>query len=184
MAKNINKRNNPNRHLVSLVLYKNKWVYYDLEDKKLYFSISKRPSKNQQLYTVGITLLSLPLVRLLNDLTIFSIPTIKYSCLILCSCISLFVGKLVVDYYSKDLDVFPALFTDSEYFEFFQAAKKNATLVSLFIYFTCLTIVISIVVYLFYSAFLGLLIYSIFLFVLSICLADKVHKRKKIVKSL
>lgn len=180
MTKNMSKRSKQNRHLVSLVLYKNKWVYYDLEGKKLYFSISK----NQQIYTVGLTLLSLPLVRLLNDLTIFSIPTIKYSCLILCSCISLFVGKLVVDYYSKDLDVFPALFTDSEYFEFFQAAKKNATLVSLFIYFTCLTIVISIVVYLFYSAFLGLLIYSIFLFVLSICLANKVHKRKKIVKSL
>lgn len=184
MTKNMSKRSKQNRHLVSLVLYKNKWVYYDLEGKKLYFSISKRPSKNQQIYTVGLTLLSLPLVRLLNDLTIFSIPTIKYSCLILCSCISLFVGKLVVDYYSKDLDVFSALFTDSEYFEFFQAAKKNATLVSLFIYFTCLTIVISIVVYLFYSAFLGLLIYSIFLFVLSICLANKVHKRKKIVKSL
>lgn len=125
MAKNMSKRSNPNRHLVSLVLYKNKWVYYDLEDKKLYFSISKRPSKNQQLYSVGITLLSLPLVRLLNDSTIFSIPTIKYSCLILCSCLSLLIGKLVVDYYNKDLDVFPELFTDSEYLEFSQAAKKK-----------------------------------------------------------
>lgn len=184
MTKNMSKRSKQNRHLVSLVLYKNKWVYYDLEDKNLYFSISKRLSNNQQIYTVGLTLLSLPLVRLLNDLTIFSIPTIKYSCLILCSCISLFVGKLVVDYYSKNLDVFPALFTDSEYFEFFQVAKKNATLASLFIYLTYLTIVVSLVVYLFYSVFLGLLIYSIFLFVLSICLANKVHKRKKIVKSL
>ena len=133
---------------------------------------------------MGLTLLSLPLVRLLNDLTIFSIPIIKYSCFILCSCLSFLIGKLVVGHYNKDLDVFPALFTDSEYLEFSQAAKKNATLASLFIYFTCLTIVVSLVVYLFYSAFLGLLIYSIFLFVLSICLANKVHKRKKIVKSL
>ena len=184
MIKNMSKGNNQNRHPVSLVLYKNKWVYYDLEDKKLYFSFSKKPSKNQQLYTVGLTLLSLPLVRLLNDLTIFSIPTIKYSCFILCSCLSLLVSHLVVGYYNKDLDIFPALFTDSEYFEFSQAAKKNASLVSLFIYFTCLTIVVSLVVYLFYSAFLGLLIYSIFLFVLSVCLANNVHKRKKIVKSL
>lgn len=184
MVKNMSKGNNQNRHPVSLVLYKNKWVYYDLEDKKLYFSFSKKPSKNQQLYTVGLTLLSLPLVRLLNDLTIFSIPTIKYSCFILCSCLSLLVSHLVVGYYNKDLDIFPALFTDSEYFEFSQAAKKNASLVFLFIYFTCLTIVVSLVVYLFYSAFLGLLIYSIFLFVLSVCLANNVHKRKKIVKSL
>jgi len=165
-------------------LYKNKRVYYDLEDKKLYFSISKRSPQNQQLYTVGITLLSLPLVRLLNDSTIFSIPTIKYSCLILCSCLSLLIGKLVVDYYNKDLDVFPELFTDSEYFEFSQAAKKNALLSSLFIYASYLTITVSLVIYLIYASFLGLLIYSIFLFVLSICLANHVHKRKKIVKRL
>lgn len=184
MVKNMNKRSKQNRHLVSLVLYKNKWVYYDLEDKKLYFSISKRSPKNQQLYTVGITLLSLPLVRLLNDLTIFSIPTIKCFCLILCSCISLFIGKLVVDYYNKDLDVFPALFTDSEYLEFSQAAKKNASLSSLFIYGSYLTITLSLVIYFIYASFLGLLIYSLFLFVLSICLANNVHKRKKIVKSL
>lgn len=184
MTKNMSKRSKQNRHLVSLVLYKNKWVYYDLEDKNIYFSISKRPSNNQQLYIADITLLSLPLVGLLNDLTIFSIPTIKYSCFILCSCFSLIVSHLVVGYYNKDLDIFPALFTDSEYLEFSQAAKKNASLVSLFIYLICLTLVVSLVVYLFYSAFLGLLIYSIFLFVLSICLANKVHKRKKIVKSL
>lgn len=184
MINNMSKRNNPNRHLVSLVLYKNKWVYYDLEDKKLYFSISKRPSKNQQLYTVGITLLSLPLVRLLNDLTIFSIPIIKYSCFILCSCLSLLVSHLVVGYYNKDLDVFPALFTDSEYFEFSQASKRNESLSSLFIYASYLTIVVSLVIYFIYASFLGLLIYSIFLFVLSICLANNVHKRKKIVKRL
>lgn len=184
MAKNMSKKSNQNRYLVSLVLYKNKWVYYDLEDKKLYFSISKRSSKNQQLYTVGITLLSLPLVRLLNDSTIFSIPTIKYSCLILCSCLSLLIGKLVVDYYNKDLDVFPELFTDSEYFEFSQAAKKNALLSPLFIYASYLTITVSLVIYLIYASFLGLLIYSIFLFVLCICLANNLHKRKKIVKRL
>lgn len=184
MAKNMSKRSNQNRYLVCLVLYKNKWVYYDLEDKKLYFSISKRSSKNQQLYTVGITLLSLPLVRLLNDSTIFSIPTIKYSCLILSSCLSLLIGKLVVDYYNKDLDVFPELFTDSEYFEFSQAAKKNALLSPLFIYASYLTITVSLVIYLIYASFLGLLIYSIFLFVLCICLANNLHKRKKIVKRL
>lgn len=184
MTKNMSKRSKQNRHLVSLVLYKNKWVYYDLEGKKLYFSISKRPSKNQQLYTVGLTLLSLPLVRLLNDLTIFSIPTIKYSCFILCSCLSLLVSHLVVGYYNKDLDVFPALFTDSEYLEFSQAAKKNASLSSLIIYDSYPTITVSLVIYLIYASFLGLLIYSIFLFVLFICLANNVHKCKKIVKSL
>lgn len=133
---------------------------------------------------MGITLLSLPLVRLLNDSTIFSIPTIKYSCLILFSCLSLLIGKLVVDYYNKDLDVFPELFTDSEYFEFSQAAKKNALLSSLFIYASYLTITVSLVIYLIYASFLGLLIYSVFLFVLCICLANNLHKRKKIVKRL
>ena len=184
MVNNMSKRSNKNRHLVSLVLYKNKWVYYNLEDKNLYFSISKRPSNNHQLYTVGITLLSLPLIRMLNALTIFSIPTIKYTSFILCSCLSLLIGKFVVDYSNKDLDLYPALFTDIEYLEFSQVAKKNASLIALFIYVAYLTIVVSLVAYFIYSAFLGLLIYSVFLFVLSICLLNNVHKRNKVIKKL
>ena len=180
----MSKRSNKNRHLVSLVSYKNKWVYYDLEDKNLYFSISKRPSNNQQLYTVGITLLSLPIIRLLNSLTIFSIPTIKYSSFILFSCLSLLLAELVDDLYNKDLDVFPALFTDSEYSEFLEIAKKNGSLAFLFSCISSISLLVSVIGYLVYAKFLGLLIYSVFLFVLSICLLNNVHKRKKIVKSL
>jgi|GEM_PF-785498 hypothetical protein len=184
MTKNMSKRSKQNRHLVSLVLYKNKWVYYDLEDKNLYFSISKKPSKNQQLYIAGLTLLSLPLVRLLNDLTIFSIPIIKYSCFILCSCLSLLIGKFVVDYYDKDLDVFPALFTDLEYSEFFEIAKKNGTLAFLFMNISSISLIGSLIAYLVYAKFLGLLIYSVLLFILYICVVNNVHRRNKVIKKL
>ena len=178
------KRMKNNRKLVNLGLYQNKIVYYDLKEKRLYFSILERTSKNHHYYTLGLTLLSLPIIRLLNGLTIFSIPTIKYSSFILCTCLSLLIGKFVVDYSNKDLDLYPALFTDIEYLEFSQVAKKNASLIALFIYVAYLTIVVSLVAYFIYSAFLGLLIYSVFLFVLSICLLNNVHKRNKVIKKL
>jgi len=92
------KRMKNNRKLVNLGLYQNKIVYYDLKEKRLYFSILERTSKNQHYYTLGLTLLSLPIIRLLNGLTIFDIPTIKYSSFILCSCLS-FISGIVYRYW-------------------------------------------------------------------------------------
>ena len=178
------KRMKNNRKLVNLGLYKNKIVYYDLKEKRLYFSILERSSKNQHYYTLGLTLLSLPIIRLLNGLTIFSMPTIKYSSFILCTCLSLLIGKFVVDYYNKDLDLFPALFTDLEYSEFLEIAKKNGTLAFLFICISSISLIGSLIVYLVYAKFLGLLIYSVLLFILYICVVNNVHKRNKVIKKL
>ena len=172
------KRMKNNRKLVNLGLYQNKIVYYDLKEKRLYFSILERTSKNHHYYTLGLTLLSLPIIRLLNGLTIFDIPTIKYSSFILCSCLSLLIGKFVVDYYDKDLDLFPALFTDLEYSEFLEIAKKNGTLAFVF------NIISSLIAYLVYAKFLGLLIYSVLLFILYICVVNNVHRRNKVIKKL
>ena len=174
------KRMKNNRKLVNLGLYQNKIVYYDLKEKKLYFSILERTSKNHHYYTLGLTLLSLPIIRLLNGLTIFDIPTIKYSSFILCSCLSLLIGKFVVDYYDKDLELYPALFTDIEYTEFLEIAKKNGNLAFLFIYISS----ISLIAYLVYAKFLGLLIYSVLLFILYICVVNNVHRRNKFIKKL
>ena len=176
-----------NRKLVNLGLYKNKIVYYDLKEKKLYFSILERTSKNHHYYTLGLTLLSLPIIRLLNGLTIFDIPTIKYSSFILCSCLSLLIGKFVVDYYDKDLDLYPALFTDIEYSEFLEIAKKNGTLAFLFICISSISsisLIVSLIAYLVYVQFLGLLIYSVLLFILYICVVNNVHRRNKIIEPL
>jgi len=41
------KRIKNNRKLVNLGLFKNKIVYYDLKEKRLYFSILEKTSKNQ-----------------------------------------------------------------------------------------------------------------------------------------
>ena len=177
------KRIKNNRKLVNLGLYKNKIVYYDLKEKTLYFSILEKNSKNQQYYTLGLTLLSLPIIRLLNGLTIFSIPTIKYSSFILCTCLSLLIGKFVVDYSNKDLDFFPALFTDIEYSEFLEIAKKNGTLAFLFICISSISLIGSLIVYLVYAKFLGLLIYSVLLFILYICVVNNVHRRNKVIKN-
>ena len=176
-----------NRKLVNLGLYKNKIVYYDLKEKRLYFSILERTSKNHHYYTLGLTLLSLPIIRLLNGLTIFDIPTIKYSSFILCSCLSLLIGKFVVDYYDKDLDLYPALFTDIEYSEFLEIAKKNGTLAFLFICISSISsisLIVSLIAYLVYVQFLGLLIYSVLLFILYICVVNNVHRRNKIIEPL
>ena len=169
---------------MNLGLYKNKIVYYDLKEKRLYFSILERTSKNQHYYTLGLTLLSLPIIRLLNGLTIFSMPTIKYSSFILCSCLSLLIGKFVVDYYDKDLDLFPALFTDIEYSEFLEIAKKNGTLAFAFISISSVCLIISLIAYLVYAQFLGLLIYSVLLFILYFCVVNNVHRRNKIIEPL
>ena len=178
------KRIKNNRKLVNLGLYKNKIVYYDLKEKRLYFSILERTSKNHHYYTLGLTLLSLPIIRWLNGLTIFSIPTIKYSSFILCSCLSLLIGKFVVDYYDKDLDLYPALFTDIEYSEFLEIAKKNGTLAFLFICISSISLIVSGITYLVYAKFLGLLIYSVLLFILYICVVNNVHRRNKVIKKL
>ena len=178
------KRMKNNRKLVNLGLYQNKIVYYDFKEKRLYFSILERTSKNQHYYTLGLTILSLPIIRLLNGLTIFSIPTIKYFSFILCTCLSLLIGKFVVDYYNKDLDLFPALFTDLEYSEFLEIAKKNGTLAFLFICISSISLIGSLIVYLVYAKFLGLLIYSVLLFILYICVVNNVYRRNKVIKKL
>ena len=177
------KRIKNNRKLVNLGLYKNKIVYYDLKEKRLYFSILERTSKNQHYYTLGLTLLSLPIIRLLNGLTVFDIPTIKYSSFILCTCLSLLIGKFVVDYSNKDLDLYPALFTDIEYSEFLEIAKKNGTL-AFFNSISSVSLIGSLIVYLVYAKFLGLLIYSVLLFILYICVVNNVHRRNKVIKKL
>ena len=173
-----------NRKLVNLGLYQNKIVYYDLKEKRLYFSILERTSKNQHYYTLGLTLLSLPIIRLLNGLTVFDIPTIKYSSFILCTCLSLLIGKFVVDYSNKDLDLYPALFTDIEYVEFLEIAKKNGSLAFLFSCISSVSLIGSLIVYLVYAKFLGLLIYSVLLFILYICVVNNVHRRNKVIKKL
>jgi len=172
------------KELVHLGEFKNKLVYYDLKEKRLYFSILERTSKNHHYYTLGLTLLSLPIIRLLNGLTIFSMPTIKYSSFILCTCLSLLIGKFVVDYYNKDLDLFPALFTDLEYSEFLEIAKKNGTLAFVFNIISSVSLIGSLIVYLVYAKFLGLLIYSVLLFILYICVVNNVHRRNKVIKKL
>lgn len=173
-----------NRKLVNLGLYQNKIVYYDLKEKRLYFSILERTSKNQHYYTLGLILLSLPIIRWLNELTIFSIPTIKCSSFILCTFLSLLIGKFVVDYSNKDLDLYPALFTDLEYSEFLEITKKNGTLAFLFMNISSISLIGSLIAYLVYAKFLGLLIYSVLLFILYICVVNNVHKRNKVIKKL
>ena len=169
---------------MNLGLYQNKIVYYDLKEKRLYFSILERTSKNQHYYTLGLILLSLPIIRWLNELTIFSIPTIKYSSFILCTFLSLLIGKFVVDYSNKDLDLYPALFTDLEYSEFLEIAKKNGTLAFLFMNISSISLIGSLIAYLVYAKFLGLLIYSVLLFILYICVVNNVHRRNKVIKKL
>lgn len=139
--------------LVHLGEFKNKLVYYELKTKKLYFSIPEKTSKSQQYVIFSLVLLVLPFIRFLNGLTIFSIPAHKYLYLILFSCLSLFIGKLLDVYFKKDLDLYPALFTDLEYLEFLEVSKKNAAIVLFFIRCSFISLLVSVLVYLSYPSF-------------------------------
>ena len=170
--------------LVHLGEFKNKLVYYDLKTKKLFFSIPDRPSKSQQYVILSLILLVLPFIRFLNGLTIFNIAEHKYIYLILFSCISLLIGKLMDVYFKKDLDLYPALFTDLEFLEFLEVLKKSGAVVSSVIRGSVISLLVSLVVFLLYPSFLPLFFHSMLLFILYLCLANNLHKRKRVMGSL
>ena len=172
------------KELVHLGEFKNKLVYYDLKTKKLYFSIPERTSKSQQYVILSLVLLVLPFIRFLNGLTIFSIPAHKYIYLILFSCLSLLFGKLLDAYFKKDLDLYPALFTDLGYLEFLEVVKKSGAVVSSVIRGSFISLLVSLTIYLIYPSFLPLFFYSILLFILYLCIANNLHRRKKVMESL
>ena len=172
------------KELVHLGEFKNKLVYYDLKAKKLYFSIPERSYKNQQYVILSLVLLVLPFIRFLNGLTIFSIPAHKYIYLILFSCLSLLFGKLLDVHFKKDLDLYPALFTDLEFLEFLEVLKKSGAVVSSVIRGSFISLLVSLVVFLLYPSFLPLFFHSMLLFILYLCLANNLHKRKKVLESL
>ena len=172
------------KELVHLGEFKNKLVYYDLKTKKLYFSIPERSSKSQPYVILSLVLLVLPFIRFLNGLTIFSIPAHKYLYLILFSSLSLLFGKLLDVYFKKDLDLYPALFTDLEFLEFLEVLKKSGAVVSSVIRGSFISLLVSLVVFLLYPSFLPLFFHSMLLFIVYLCLANNLHKRKKIMGSL
>jgi len=172
------------KELVHLGEFKNKLVYYDLKTKKLFFSIPERTSKSQQYVILSLVLLFLPFVRFLNGLTIFSIAEHKYIYLILFSCLSLLFGKLLDVYLKKDLDLYPALFTDLEFLEFLEVVKKSGAVVSSVIRGSVISLLVSLVVFLLYPSFLPLFFHSMLLFILYLCLANNLHKRKRVMGSL
>ena len=177
-------KNKQYKGLVHLGEFKNKLVYYDLKTKKLFFSIPERTSKSQQYVILSLVLLFLPFIRFLNGLTIFSISAHKYLYLVLFSCISLLIGKLMDVYFKKDLDLYPALFTDLEYLEFLEVVKKSGAVVSSVIRGCYISLLVFLTIYLIYPSFLPLFFHSMLLFILYLCLANNLHKRKKVMEKL
>ena len=177
-------KNKQYKGLVHLGEFKNKLVYYDLKGRKLFFSIPERTSKYQQYFILSLILLILPFIRFLNGLTIFSIVEHKYLYLILFSFIFLLIGKLLDVYFKKDLDLYPALFTDLEFLEFLEVVKKSGAVVSSVIRGSFISLLVSLTIYLIYPSFLPLFFYSILLFILYLCIANNLHRRKKVMESL
>ena len=159
-------------------------VYYDLKGRKLFFSIPERTSKSQQYFILSLILLVLPFIRFLNGLTIFSIAEHKYLYLILFSCLFLLIGKLLDIYFKKDLELYPALFSDLEYIEFLEVVKKSGAVVSSVIRGSFISLLVSLIIYLIYPSFLPLFFHSMLLFILYLCIANNLHRRKKVMESL
>ena len=159
-------------------------VYYDLKGRKLYFSILERTSKSQQYFILSLILLALPFIRFLNGLTIFSIAEHKYLYLILFSCLFLLIGKLLDIYFKKDLELYPALFTDLEYIEFLEVVKKSGAVVTSVLRASFISLLVSLIAYLIYPSFLSLFFHSMLLFILYLCIDNNLHRRKKVMESL
>lgn len=159
-------------------------VYYDLKGRKLFFSIPERTSKSQQYFILSLILLVLPFIRFLNGLTIFSIAEHKYLYLILFSCLFLLIGKLLDIYFKKDLELYPALFTDLEYIEFLEVVKKSGAVVTSVLRASFISLLVSLIAYLIYPSFLPLFFHSMLLFILYLCIANNLHRRKKVMESL
>ena len=159
-------------------------VYYDLKGRKLFFSIPERTSKSQQYFILSLILLVLPFIRFLNGLTIFSIAEHKYLYLILFSCLFLLIGKLLDIYFKKDLELYPALFTDLEYIEFLEVVKKSGAVVTSVLRASFISLLVSLIAYLIYPSFLPLFFHSMLLFILYLYIANNLHRRKKVMESL
>lgn len=159
-------------------------VYYDLKGRKLFFSIPERTSKSQQYFILSLILLILPFIRFLNGLTIFNIAEHKYLYLILFSCLFLLIGKLLDIYFKKDLELYPALFTDLEYIEFLEVVKKSGAVVTSVLRASFISLLVSLIAYLIYPSFLPLFFHSMLLFILYLCIANNLHRRKKVMESL
>ncbi len=159
-------------------------VYYDLKGRKLFFSIPERTSKSQQYFILSLILLVLPFIRFLNGLTIFSIAEHKYLYLILFSCLFLLIGKLLDIYFKKDLELYPALFSDLEYIEFLEVVKKSGAVVTSVLRASFISLLVSLIAYLIYPSFLPLFFHSMLLFILYLCIANNLHRRKKVMESL
>ena len=159
-------------------------VYYDLKGRKLFFSIPERTSKSQQYFILSLILLALPFIRFLNGLTIFSIAEHKYLYLILFSCLFLLIGKLLDIYFKKDLELYPALFSDLEYIEFLEVVKKSGAVVTSVLRASFISLLVSLIAYLIYPSFLPLFFHSMLLFILYLCIANNLHRRKKVMESL
>ncbi len=85
---------------------------------------------------------------------------------------------------SNDRGVVLATVNDQDKEEFLEIAKKNGTLAFVFICISSISLIGSLIVYLVYAKFLGLLIYSVLLFILYICVVNNVHRRNKVIKKL
>lgn len=87
-------------------------------------------------------------------------------------------------YFKKDLDLYPALFTDLEYLEFLEIVKKSGVVVSSVLRASFISLLVSLTVYLIYPGFLTLFFHSMLLFILYLCIANSLHRRKKVMESL
>ena len=87
-------------------------------------------------------------------------------------------------YFKKDLDLYPALFTDLEFLEFLEVVKKSGAVVSSVIRGSFISLLVSFIVFLLYPSFLPLFFHSMLLFILYLCIVNNLHRRKKVTESL
>lgn len=154
-----------NRNLISIGNYKENYVFYDKSSGKLLYCESKQNIGFKESFVAGAGLLALPIVRWLNSY--FINKSILNNCLVLFLAvwIAYFLAKVIFERIYSEICVSDFRISDSEYANFLEAAKKNASIpMSVFALSVICSILLSII-YIFSSRFIMIFLGVIVMFI-------------------
>ncbi len=164
---------------IALGNYKDKCVYYDLNEYKYTFTYLKSDSKVIRNWSLVGASIGTPLVKALNDIFIINNIVLKIIFLIICACIIMFLTNKYVIKFSKN-----------KKFEFYESKdklkdllilwKKQTIMSIVFVIFAILISLGSAIYYLMYGKFFALFIFAFSFFFLAIVKLTFVDRLKMI----
>lgn len=172
------------RRLVALGYYKGKPVYYDKVEDRLKYSDGTEIPTCPRYLMVTLLLITLPILRLMSQLTISQNSIIKYLLLIFCSLFSIGVADYFNKTQYKKLVLYDAYFSDIEFREYSCQQRKNNLGLSILKSSLMLSTFAFCILYIFTPGVVVLILYSICLFLIYLFISNNLHQRKAILERL